>query len=73
VLTGPSSTIRSPSTCSQAEGRRFESGIPLKKVRFNAFCPERHLAPVELYYPSRRQQSPARRRAARFVAAMKKR
>jgi hypothetical protein len=29
MLTELSSKIRSPSTCSQAEGRRFESGIPL--------------------------------------------
>jgi len=29
VLTDVSSRIRSPSACSQAEGRRFESGIPL--------------------------------------------
>ena len=33
VLTGLSSRIRSPSTCSQAEGRRFESGIPLDSYR----------------------------------------
>src|SRR5215510_1698680 len=30
VLTCVSSKIRAPSTCSQAEGRRFESGIPLE-------------------------------------------
>src|SRR5215510_11902901 len=29
VLTCVSSKIRAPSTCSQAEGRQFESGIPL--------------------------------------------